>query len=619
MIMNRLIFIFILTFGISFYCYGQKDPIKFGNVSLEELQMTSSYLDSTAPAVVLCDYGYFRASSWTFTRNVRIKILKKEGYNWANMSFRSEFKSTLKGITTNLENGKIVQEKLNNESIFITRIINDYFVLRAAMPNVKVGSVIDFEFSFHGMPSEWRFQEEIPVVFSELMVEESPQITFRPNFFGYERLTYTSPNKWIARDMPAFKEEPFMSSTENYITKLKFDLVKVYFTNINSTWLKVNEILLESKVFGMPGTATSYLNDLAKQLSNSHKNREDLLKTAYDTIRERIVWNDLVQLSSTDGNLSRVFKLKVGNSADVNLILYNLLKKLDFEVAPVALSTRDNGTISLTYPSLRQLNYVIVHVKIGEKEYLLDATEKYLPFNLLPLRCLNVQGRLIDKYDDIWIPISNNKKIKDLAVFDLVLENDLSMKGNVSCMWYDYSAYNFRKNYSKFNSQDEYMESYLKDMPGMTIGDMKIENLDSIYKPVTEKLTVEIKNQVTQTDNNLYITPLYFEDLKENPFKSEVRKYPIDFGIPIDKTVMLNLTLPDGYSPVSLPQAVSFKLPDNSGVFMYEVVIMDNKIRLTTKFDINKIVFTTDEYNDLKEFYNQVIKKKSEPIILKKN
>jgi hypothetical protein len=611
--MRRNLFSIAVFFAVFVSSYSQKAPIKFGDVSLEELQMKTCYLDTTASAAVLCDYGFFRAADVTFKRTIRIKIFKKEGYGWANRSFQSSFKSSLRGVTTNLENGKIVQSKLSNQSIYSARVINDYYELRAAMPNVKVGSVIDLEFTFQGIPREWWFQEEIPVLQNELSLEEPRGITFRTNYFGFEHLWYSSPTRWIARDMPAIKAEPYISSIENYRTKLKLDLA-----NFSQTWQKINEELIEASSFTMSTTSTLFLNDISHDLKEKFTNRQDLLKAACDTVRERIVWNNNVNLFSPDGNLANVYRMKVGNSAEINILLYRLLKKLDFEATPVALSTRENGVVSPYNPSVRQLNYVIVQVKIGEKEYLLDATERYMPYYLLPLRCLNVQGRLVDKNKDEWVTVSNSKKNKELVLYDLHMDSDLVFRGNISFARNDYAAFDFRKKYFAFNSQDEYVESYIKEMPGLTVKDISFENLDSVYKPVSEKQNIEIRNQVNQIESSYYILPAYFATLKENPFKMESRKYPVDFGIPIDKTVMLNLTVPDGYSLATLPQSVTLRLPDNSIFFMYEVTNMNNKIQVTSKFGINKTVFTTDEYNDLREFYNQVLKKQSEPIILKK-
>jgi hypothetical protein len=76
-------------------CFSQKDPIKFGKISLDELEMKAYEPDTSASAVVLCDYGYFQAIDLKFTRVIRVKILKKEGYNWANWVFPSLVKGYL--------------------------------------------------------------------------------------------------------------------------------------------------------------------------------------------------------------------------------------------------------------------------------------------------------------------------------------------------------------------------------------------------------------------------------------------------------------------------------------------------------------------------------------------
>ncbi len=616
--MNKLFPLIVLILTAFGSTNAQKAPIKFGEVSMEELQMSSCYLDSTAPAVVLCDFGYFRSNSLTFTRTMRIKILKKEGYEWANMSFRTDWKSTVKGITTNLENGKAVQTKLRNESVFETRVIDDYYQIRVAMPDVKVGSVIDIEYSFPGIPSVWRFQEEIPVLYSELILEDSPLVQLRKNYSGYERLTYSTPTRWIARDMRAFKTEPMMNSIENYISKMKIDLLQFSYTLFNSSWEKVCEILEESAYFGMPRTSTAFLSDLAKQLASRYTDREDLLRAAYDTIRLKINWNEKIQAGLSDGNIAAVYKSGTGNSSEVNLMLYKLLKKLDFEAYPVALSTRDNGTISKFFPSLRQINYAIVYARLNDKDYLLDATERYLPSYLLPARCLNTEGKVVDKTKDIWLPLTTNKKDRDIVIYDLSIGDDLLMKGNLTISRFDYAAFDFRKHYFKFNSQSEFTEDFLSDMPGMTIRNMQFENLDSIYKSLTEKVLVEIAGQVLQGDSSLYVTPAYFEELRQNPFQLETRKYPVEYGVLCDKTMILNLSLPEGYSVASSPRSQVLRLKDNAAFFMYEVAAMDRNVKITTKFGINKVTFLPSDYSDLREFYNQVLKKQSEPVILKR-
>ncbi|MBN2519306.1 MAG: hypothetical protein JXB17_02280, partial [Bacteroidales bacterium] len=388
--------------------FTQKAPIKFGKVDISDLEMKYYEPDSSAPAVILCDYGYFNSTQFQFTRILRIKILKKEGYNWANRGFNTSSKTSIRGITFNLENGEIIKNKLKPESIFKERVTEDFYIMRVAMPNVKVGSVIDIQFVHPGIPYEWRFQEKIPVKYNELIMEDSPYVNFRKNFFGYEPLSVTSDRRWVAKNMPAFKEEPYITTVENYISKFEFDILNIsfpgYFKDFTTNWEAVNDLLLDAEYFGDAIIGSLYLYSIAKEIKEKYKTDEEKLIAAYETVK-KVKWNEKERLFTSSPTLGYVYKEEIGNSADVNLILLQLLKKLDFEVYPIALSTRENGILNPFFPSYHKLNYVIVYLKANNKEYLLDATEEYMPVGLIPKRCINSQGRLIDEEKTKWVDL----------------------------------------------------------------------------------------------------------------------------------------------------------------------------------------------------------------------
>ena len=164
--------------------WAQKAPMKYGKVDQSDLEMKVYPNDSSASAVLLCNYGYFDSNQIQFVHQMRIKILKEEGKDQGNFAVPASEKTTVKGQTINLENGVPVVTKLNKEGIFIERITKNSYRARVAMPNVKVGSVLDIEFYYNGLPSYWSFQKEIPVRWSELILEESTYFSFRKNSVG---------------------------------------------------------------------------------------------------------------------------------------------------------------------------------------------------------------------------------------------------------------------------------------------------------------------------------------------------------------------------------------------------------------------------------------------------
>lgn len=158
---------------------SSKEPMKYGKPEASELNMTVYEPDSSASAVVLCNYGYFNANTFQFVHQIRIKILKESGKSYGNFHVPASEKTNVKGLVFNQEGGKTVTTKLNKEGIFIERVSRESYRVRLAMPNVKVGSVIDVEFFYEGVPGYWEFQKTIPIKWSELVLEQSEYISLR--------------------------------------------------------------------------------------------------------------------------------------------------------------------------------------------------------------------------------------------------------------------------------------------------------------------------------------------------------------------------------------------------------------------------------------------------------
>jgi hypothetical protein len=443
----------VLLVGFFGIAVAQKAPIKFGQISKADLIDNIFEPDTSAPAVVLCDYGFFSESRFQTTRTLRIKILKKEGYLWANQSFNLNLKTEIRGVTYNIENGEIVETKLRNESIFMTRIIENYYEMRIAMPNVKVGSIIDIQFIYDGIPATWDFQQEIPVAYSELIIEPSTYMKFNKNYFGYIPLDVSTSSRWVASNAPAFKSEPYMTSSKNYRTRLEFDLEEVrlpvttrtytgngnYVQSLNNdltrsyakSWESIRDLLFQKNSvdqwdyaaflfnhFGSVLDNDSYLTNIAEGINSKSLNREQTIKAAYDYVKQ-ISWDRTNRLLAEKTYLLNAFKEGKGNSAEINLALVQLLRKLGLDAGPVVLSTRTNGRLSEFHPSINKLNYVIAAVFTEKDTLLLDATEKNCPYFLLPMRAINGQGQFMDKKRTGWVSLQANKKDKQMIVFDL--------------------------------------------------------------------------------------------------------------------------------------------------------------------------------------------------------
>lgn len=617
----------------------EKEPIKFGKVDVEDLKMTRYELDTSAVAVVLCDYGYLDPDDFEFTRICRIKILKKEGLYKANVRVNSRQHLILKAKTYNLEDGKIVETKMKREAVFEDRVDHYIFGTRFTLPDVKVGSVIEYEYKHSGIPFAWLFQIEIPVMWSELRIEPANDVQLLKNFYGFEALSVISDDRWVAKNVPAFRPEPFINSAYNYLTRYEFDIRKIdinetgsryyagrkyyyrysLYEDINTSWEEISRDLLEDRNFGVRLSRDLFLISVAKDIEERNLSNLEKAKCAYHMIQEEISWDDTKRLYAYS-NLSYVYNTsKSGSSAEINLLLMALLNRLDFNAKAVMLSTRDNGIISHLSPSVNKLNYVIVQVDIDGKNYLLDATDKHAPFGMLPIRSINGEGRLVDKENSKLIKLSSNLSSKEIIYNNLEVTESGELIGNTLHRYYDYAAYNIRKDLEKYTDEDEYIRDLEKEHPGLSISNYEIVNLDSIYKPVSINCDVNYRNDVDIIADNIYISPLVSEKIDDNPFKIDEREYPVDFTYPIEKKYIFNVKIPTNYTVIQVPEPAVIKLPNNKGVFKSTTVQSGQNIQYIYQLNINDPIILPTEYSFIQEFYNMIVSKHTETIVLKRN
>lgn len=79
------------------------------------------------------------------------------------------------------------------------------------------------------------------------------------------------------------------------------------------------------------------------------------------------------------------------------------------------------------------------------------------------------------------------------------------------------------------------------------------------------------------------------------------------------------MVIPDGYVVDELPKSVVVKLnSDGDGQFEYRISEAGGTISMRSRIQFKRAFYQHDEYELLREFFNLVVKKQSEQIVLKK-
>jgi hypothetical protein len=650
----------ILAIGLICLCWfsvsAQNNGFKFGEVRLAELEMKTYQPDSSAAALVLNEFGeaYFDEGKLNFEYHVKIKILTKDGLAYGDFKIplrkREPNKDEVFSIeaeTSNWNNGKIERYTLASKDVFYENTSRYGNYAKFTLPNVKVGSVIEVKyiiktpFILNFWP--WEFQREIPKLQSEFWAKIQGNSQYNISLRGFLKLTKNESSlenecfsfgsakagcslfKFGMKDIPAFKEEDYMTAKSNFIAAVNFELKEIrYFDGrvdkVTKEWKDVEDELMQNNDFGSQiKKAKTLTEDIVKTVVNPDSTSLQNAKRIYGWVKNSFSWNDEVRMYSELG-VKKAYESKVGNSADINLILLAAMQNAGLNANPVILSTRSNGTpASELYPVLSEYNYVIVRIMIGEATYLLDATDKFLPFGLLPIHCLNGSGRLLAKKDSNFTNLNAaNGKRKKYSSFNLKLDEEGNLSGNVQISYSDYEAAARRKLLSGLNNE-ELTKHIQNEWKVVAVKNYLIENLQEIDKLFIEKFEIVIKSE-EENPKRIYFNPFLQDKWTENPFKSSERLYPVDFGAPLQQIVSVSIKVPANYIIDDFPPSQSLALPAEGGRYIFAANKTENSIVMRNSVLLSKAVYNSNEYASLKELFARIVQiHQTDLVFLRKN
>lgn len=650
----------------SLHAAAQKSTLpKFGKIEPEVFKTKVYAIDSSAPAVVLLDFGRTQIVgnnkgwfSMHHTHRKRTHILNKNGYDYATVSiplYKDGSDETnldnVKCVTYNWEGDKMVETKLEKKDIFYEQVDKNHRRAKFTFPAVKEGSVIEYEYTlvsdFYFTLMPWEFQGSIPRLWSEYQFSLPgfmDYLFFSQGYFpfhikeqkdrselftvrdsrgirseGVSLTTNVTDYRWVMKDVPVLKEESFTSTIDNHIAKIEFQLAAykhpLEFRSIMNDWPATVRSLMERDDFGkLINAANNWLDDHAKPALQDAKTDEEKARRLYAYVRDNYTCTDHHALLA-EQTLRNVVKSAKGNVSEINLLLVALLRNAGLKSYPVILSTRDNGYTNPIYPLINRFNYVVAETFINGKPVLLDASHPFLGFGKMVYDCYNGTARVIDEEGKALELQSDSLLEKE---YTSVLLNNVQGKwqGNIQHVPGYYGSYNLRSSLKKDGE-----EAYKKDLESklgsaIAVSNMSVDSLKNPDVPVKLKYNIEMN---LSDEDMLYINPLFGERYKENPFKAALRRYPVEMPFTIDETFTASIHVPEGYELEEMPKSIRMKMnEEGDAAFDYLTSFSNGIFSMRTQLKIARTFYDPEEYEMLREFFNHVVSKQSEQLVFKK-
>ena len=651
--LQRKFLLLPLLFTITITAFSQDNSFPFGQVTYRDLDMVSYEKDTSAMAVVLTEFGeaYIEDDkdyNLLFDYHVRIKILKQRGVEEATIIiplYRSEGRAekirSIKASSFNVEGGSMKETKLNIKNILVEKTNKHWDQHKFAIPNVKVGTVIEYQYvlesPFIFNFRTWYFQSELPKAKSEFWATIPAVYTYNTTLKGflelskvdgevmrdcfYKGLADCSRNKYAMVDVPAFKEEEFMTAKSNFISAINYELSEIkHFDGrvekFTKDWKSADLELKTNEKFGLQIKRGKDIVEDHVELALLGET-DSLLKSKkiFDFVKYWYVWDEVYGMFSELG-IKKAFDARKGNVGDINLTLIAALKYAGFNVEPVILSTRQNGFPIELHPVITDFNYVIAKLNLGGKTILLDAVDDFMPFGTIPIRCLNGKGRVIGDKQSYWLELKPLVKLKKFTSYNLKLNEDGIIRGTLQKAYYGYEAIDQRKEIASFSSEKEYLQNLMDKAIGHQLLKLEIVNGDDSSKELIENFEIEMEGEADI--GYVLFNPFLDQKLKENPLKSAVRFYPVDYGAPIDQSLSVSFEYPTTFELAELPEKAALVLPNGGGRYLFGIQNIGNKVVINSLLNISKPLYSSDEYHYLKELYNRIIQVQNSDLVFKR-
>ena len=650
--MKYLTTLFVLFFAFSWSLEAQEFSREYGKIGKDDIMMDHYAPDDSATAVVLFDLGksHFARTENSFDvvfeRTTRIKVLSDAGIKWADVQIPYyqeggvyEKVYDMEGSTYNFEDGRLNCTTLDLTNVYDEKLNERWNVKKFAMPNVKKGSVIEFRYKIYSQYvfnlRDWEFQWEIPVLYSEYVVKMIPFYEYTWLLQGADKFSYQDSyedrallrqlgpltfhdmvSKYVMEKVPAFRDEEFISSKEDYLVKIDFQLSKIIRMNgseedVITTWPALVDEMIKSSYFGKYLKKSEKL--AAKQdiiTSLAGKSEQVRFDEIMNYVKSNFNWNNKNMVDAIKSPVD-FLKDKFGNCSELNLFLAGCLRAAGIEAYPVLISTRSNGKIKYDYPYLSFFNYVLVEAIVNGKVVLVDGTNPLIANSRIPVNCINDRGLVIKKGDPQWVELECHIPSEYYTYLEINVSNP-ELNATIMNTASEYEALNLRTKCG--GNVDDIKDLVINKYYDVIDSSIVIKNVKDIGKPY--QLSYKISNEAQIIGNKIYVPPFLNETLKSNPLRQKNRTYPIDMTYPKKYTFSSTIRIPEGYEADFLPEAVAH---NNDFIeFTYKVTNEGNAIIVFFEYYFKNPVYSSRDYDKIKYYFNEIVKKGNEIVVLRK-
>lgn len=658
-------------------------PPKWPPISKEDADMTDCPKQPGASAVILFREEETDVDKGTTTVFKRLKVLTSAGRDRSNVEI-----PFVAGVTkvTGIEARVVPPQGPAREfdgEIFEKTVLQRRRLRLAmktfALPNVEVGSIIDYRYRIEHLRSGLS-AKRLNAMITELLADED-----RPEEGGTKErrdprtltagrwrvqedlytkhlnLTYTNTSAGISAllggggrlawasvgmklgkplvsagfatlemyNVPAFAAEDSMippemarMSIDLFFLDSKVESVDEFWKLESLDWQKgVEEFIgrpaqLTALAGGIVGDAT----EPVERLKRIYAKVQGFRNLSYE--KDASGEPDKGQQIKDNRRADDVLERRYGLRSDITRTFVKLALAAGFKAEVVRVTAREDKLFRKDYLSFYdQLDSEMALVKVGERTLVLDPATPFCPFGLVHWSRTNSTGLRISENPPAFFVTPSSSP--DLALTRreaaLVLDLDGNLTGEVKTTYSGQEALVRRLAHIGADEaawKTALEEELRKALPaGATATMMKIENSGNSEPALVAHFQVSIPGAATSAGEKTLLRIIPLAGSRQDGFRHAERQYPVCFPYPYREIDDLVITLPESLTAEVRPEPRN----DQNDFSVYSLVCPDEgpgKLRVQRDLVIKKNFFPVEQYAAVKALFDSVRSSEEAQIVL---
>lgn len=622
-------------------------PVKWGDVSPEELALSEYPADPDAAALVLADYGeviFKNTYEPQFERHVRIKVLREAGYEFATVRFsyvheeRAQTLVKVEGQTFVTEaGGKVRRVKLDKKDIFKEKLDDRRTLVSFTLPALEPGAVAEFRYAIRsdgpGWMPNWSFQSSEPTFHSEFVAEVPRVLDYVRTLQGATSIEADEPAKvqtldgeaykyrWVARNLPALRDEPHMTAASDYEARLDLQLNAYYHpghgaVTVLNTWDAFGTELLDYVDFGRR-LGNRDVERKAQELTAGMTAPQQKAQALYDFVSRSITaTTETGWLAYAD--LDDVLASGSGTHAEIVLLFVDMARAAGLPADPVLISTRSYGQPMKLYPLRSQFNSLVARVGAGSQPLFVDPTDPLRPMGMLPPEARVAEGWVPGAERSGWVRVLSPFTSEQTATLQASLDAGGALRGRLTSERAGYGAWHLRNRLQETDADRYVQEDVLDELPGAEAGAVDLALPDSLEAPIALAFDLNVADYAQVVGDRMYVNPLVLLREQEHPFPSRTRVSDVSYAYPYTRRYEAHIAIPEGYVVEEVPETRRHRTP--GGVLAYTRAIRAEGDTLVVQAEMarRRTELGRRHYDDLRHFYDLVLGAEEEVIVLRR-